>query len=266
MKKQKITRAVKIPVIVILVLVTAVVFIGYLWQGFKRLEYFRIREVITSQPLTVDLSYLKGKNIFALDLSAQARYLYDLYPEYRKIRLVRVLPNRLFVDFIKREPVAYIRLYKYFSVDEECVLFDAPVSSPMPQLPVIVGLETKILGPKTGKKFEVKGLMLALNIIKDVQAHRALRFWKLKKIDVTDAAAASFFIGTPLKKVSLLAGNSSSDSEQFEVKVGKDDTADKINILTDLLIQLKNDWINIKYIDLRFKEPVVKFKEKDAKK
>jgi hypothetical protein len=36
--------------------------------------------------------------------------------------------------------------------------------------------------------------------------------------------------------------------------------------LASLFIQLKKDWFNIKYIDLRFKEPVIKFKDKDAKK
>jgi cell division septal protein FtsQ len=266
MKKQKITRAVKIPVIVLLILVIAVFFIGYIWHSFKRLDYFRIREVMTGQPVTVDLSYLKGQNIFTLDLRAQARYLYELYPVYHKIRLVRILPNRIFCDFIKRQPVAYVRLYKNFSVDEECVLFDAPIASQMLELPVIVGLETKILGPKIGKKFEVKELTLVLNIIKDVQTHRALRSWKLKKIDVTNPAATSFFIAAPLKKITLLPVKPSSEPEQFEVKVGEYDTTDKIDMLTNLLIQLKNDWINIKYIDLRFKEPVVKFKEKDAKK
>jgi cell division septal protein FtsQ len=265
MKKQKIKNAVKVPGIIFFALLIAALFAGYMWHAFKQLDYFRIREVITGQPITADLSDLKGQNIFLVDLRAQAQQLHELYPAYRKIRLVRILPDRIFVDFIKREPVAYVRLYKNFSVDRECVLFDAPASGTRPDLPVIIGLETKILGPKAGKKFDVKELSLALEIINCVRSHRALTYWKIRRIDLTNPPAASFFIALPTKMIAL-PGASSPAAGQFEVKVGEDDIAGKINMLTNLLIQLKNDWINIKYIDLRFKEPVVKFKDTDAKK
>src|SRR5512143_4009257 len=126
MKKQKIKTAVKIPGIVFVILAIAVFFAGYIWHSLKRLDYFRINEVITGQPVSVNLSHLKGQNIFAVDLRAEAQHLSALYPAYRKIRLVRILPNRVFVDFMLRQPVACVRLYKNFSVDDECVLFEAP--------------------------------------------------------------------------------------------------------------------------------------------
>jgi cell division septal protein FtsQ len=266
MKKQKIKSAVKIPGTIFVILAIAVLFTGYIWHSLQRLDYFRISEVVAGQAVKVDLSHLKGHNIFAVDLRAQARHLSVLYPEFRKIRLVRILPNRLFVDFIKRQPVACVRLYKNFSVDEECVLFEAPAPTQMPELPVIVGLETRILGPKPGKKFDIKELRLALDIIKEVRGHRALAYWRLRQIDLTNPAAASFIIALPFKKSPPAPARSSAGADQFEVKVGEYDTADKIGMLTDLLIQLKNDWITIKYIDLRFKEPVVKFKDAGAKK
>jgi hypothetical protein len=48
--------------------------------------------------------------------------------------------------------------------------------------------------------------------------------------------------------------------EVLEVKIGQGDISDKMRVLGELFIQLKKDLSNIKYIDLRFKEPVIKFK------
>ncbi len=167
-----------------------------------------------------------------------------MYPSYKKIRVIRILPNRLFVDFIKRKPLAYIKLYRYFCVDEDMVLFDASGQLEEKDLPVILGLDTKIFGPKSGKIYNIKELALALNIIKEVRRNKMSKVYAIDRIDVTNLSNASFFILNVL-----------------EIRVGQDDIKDKIDILNSLLIQLKNDFGNIKYIDLRFKEPVIKLKD-----
>lgn len=263
MKRQKINLAIKLPAAIVIVFAISISIVAYLWHNFKKLDYFEIKDIVASENNMVDLSYLKGQYIFALNLEKQAQYLSQLYPAYRKIRLVRILPSRIYVDFIKRKGLAYIKLYRYFSVDEESVLFDVPAESPKTDLPVISGLETKIFGPKSGKKFNLKELTLALTIIKEMQNNRLLRFCRIKKIDMIHPANASVFLELPLKKPGFLAQTLSG--EPVEVKIGQLDVQDKINILANLFIQLKKDWFNIKYIDLRFKEPVVKFKDKDAK-
>jgi hypothetical protein len=47
----------------------------------------------------------------------------------------------------------------------------------------------------------------------------------------------------------------------LELKIGQDGIRDKIGVLGDLLQQLEKDLSNIRYIDLRFKEPAIKFKD-----
>jgi hypothetical protein len=228
-------------------------------------NYFRVKEVVTAREKGVTLSYLVGRNIFLIDLKEQARILTELYPMYKQVRMVRVLPHRIFVDFLPRVPIASIRLYKFYSVDEDGVLFDVPRASAGAEGPLIVGLETKIFGPKAGKRYTVKELKAALDIIREVQANRLLRYWKVKKIDVTNPANISLYMDVPARLPQTIGPAALRAVDPLEVKIGPDDIRAKITILAGLLIQLKNDWLTIKYMDLRFREPVVKFKDAGAR-
>lgn len=215
--------------------------------NLTNLDCFRIKDIITSSADDLDLSYLKGKNIFSVDLQKESGHISELYPVYKKIKVIRVMPNRLFVDFVKRTPVGIVKLYRYFLVDEESVLFNAPFEQiEQLDLPLILGLEIRIFGPKSGKKYSVRELTLALNIIKEVKANPALKDYKIKKIDVANPASASLFF---------------INREDLQIMVNHEDIGGKINILGNLLAQLKNDLGNIKYIDLRFKEPVIKLRD-----
>ena len=44
----------------------------------------------------------------------------------------------------------------------------------------------------------------------------------------------------------------------FEVRIGENNIRGKMMILGGLVKQAAKEWANIKYIDLRFKEPVIK--------
>lgn len=226
--------------------------VSYLASALKKSGFFNIKALIIRESearnFTVDLSYLKGRNILTLDLQKEEQFISQIYPGYRKIRLVRVLPDRLFADFLRRRPVAYVKLYRYFCVDEDGVLLEPVEES---DLPVIYGLETKIFGPKQGEKYNTRGLIVAINIIKTIKSNKVFRDLQVKKINVADPTNASFLISVPNLAFS---GN-------LEIKIGQEHINDKINILGSLLVQTKNDWGNIKYIDLRFKQPVIKFKD-----
>ncbi len=256
MKKRKVNnlpvRLISGLAILILALVLAV---GYLSAVLKRADFFNIKEIIVREDEGRDfgagLSYLKGRNILAIDLKKEERFLSQIYPGYKEIKLIRLLPDRLFADFLKRRPLAYIKLSRYFCVDRDGVLLE-PLPSGEPDLPVIWGLERKIFGPRQGQRYDTRGLKVAINIIETVKANKTLKDLRIKKIDVADPANASFLIFAP--DLAFTAG--------LEVKIGPDHIDDKINILGSVFSQAKKDWGNIKYIDLRFKEPVIKFKDR----
>lgn len=244
MRKPKFNFPIKLIIIILIIFLGALFTVRNLLKLFKASDYFKIKDIIIfSEENIVDLSYLKGENIFTVDLQKEAGYLMEQYPIYRKISLVRILPNRISINFIKRKPVAVIKLYRYFYVNEEAILFDMPEELENQDLPLILGLETKIFGPKIGRRYNIKELTIALNIIKELNLNRALKDYKIKRIDVANLSNASFTI------------------KELEIKLDAYNIKDKFNILAGLLNQLKNDLNNIKYIDLRFKEPVIKLNE-----
>jgi cell division septal protein FtsQ len=211
--------------------------IGYIWRSLGPLDYFQIKDIVTDGSGQVDLSYLKGRNIFSVDLKKESRHILEYYSDASSVRLVRLLPDRIFAGLVKRKAIASVKLYRYFSADADGVLFYPEQEQ---ELPVIFGLETKIFGPKPGKPCHLKELELALNIIKEVNRNRVLKRYKIEKIDVTNPASISVFM--PYLEVKLSAGN----------------IKNKIAILEGLFVQEKESLANIKYIDLRFKEPVIK--------
>jgi hypothetical protein len=167
----------------------------------------------------------------------------------RKVRFARVLPNCIFVDFVKRQSVAWVKFYKNFAIDEQGVLFLPGAAVEETELPVIYGLETKIFAPKPGVRYKRPELNLALSILKEFKANKAFRGFILKRIDVANPESAGFFILLPSPQ---------AEGAGFEVRTGVGNIRQKMIILGGLVMQARKEWGNIKYIDLRFKEPLIK--------
>ena len=239
-----------------------------LYQRLKRFEYFRVNEITVRRGSNITLDeknfvYLKGRNIFDLDLDREARNVAYYYPSYQKIRITRFFPTHLVVDFLEREPLACIRSNRPFYIDENSILFELPNSSAELDLPAVTGVDKYVSGAKYGAKCISGAVVSALNIIKQMKGNKVLKGYKIKKLDMSgsDNAATIFLVISPAAdytKTDFLA-----PQQLLEVKLGWEDTRNKLALLATLLAQVKNNIYNIEYIDLRFKEPVIKFKERD---
>ena len=225
-------------------------------------DYFKVQEVSARGMDAADLSYLKGKNIFSLDLRKESRLMLGSYPDASGVRIVRLIPNRLFVDFAKRTPAALVKLYRYFALDNGGVIFFVPPEAQAQStLPVITGLETKIFGPKPGSRYNLREIRLSLEIIREMKSSRPLKNYTLNRIDVANFQNAAIFISSRLN-----ARTGQRALDHLEIKLGPSDIRSKAAILGGLLAQEKDQAAGIKYIDLRFKNPVVKYNEgKSAK-
>jgi len=233
----------------------------YLKNSLRDLEYFRVKDVVVDSEGRGDFSYLKGRNIFDIDITHEAEYISQAYPGYKRIKLIRVLPNRIFIDFVKRKPLAILKLYRLFSIDDESVLFETGNEAARTELPLIVGLETKIFGPRAGTRYNIKELTGAVEIIKYIQNNRTLKNYEIKKIEVHNASYFTCFIGVPW----ALYGNAQKQpalaSDILQVKFSRTEIQDKLDLLAGLFNQIKTDLNRVSYIDLRFKEPVIKFND-----
>lgn len=230
------------------ILLAIFIFLGYIWNVVKYSNIFTVREILVKDSPVVDLSYLRGRNIFDIDLKKESQDILRSYLNYSGISLVRIFPSRIFVEFIERRPVALIKLYRYFAIDESGVIFYIQgEQQPEMDLPVITGLETYLFGPKPGVRYNIKELNIALEILREAKSTRILKYYKIRKLDVSNVADTSIFIP--------IAQNITSE---LEVKLGSNDIKNKMAILAGLIINGKNDISGIKYIDLRFNEPVIK--------
>jgi hypothetical protein len=232
---------------------------GFTWNILRTSKDFLVREIV-SKDNSADFSYLKGKNIFALDLKREGDLILNRYPDCVRIKLIRVLPNRLYVDFIQRKALGLIKLSRYFAVDQEGTLFYPPAQFDQMNLPVISGLESKLYAPKPAKRYNIPELNLALEILQEVLANKQLRNFKISRIDVSQPMNAWFLIPVQVKMPGSIQAGQDILYENMEVKIGYGNIKQKILILAGLLSQGKGDLASIKYVDLRFKEPVIKLK------
>ncbi|MDD5108074.1 MAG: cell division protein FtsQ/DivIB [Candidatus Omnitrophica bacterium] len=261
MRKQKFNLPVRIVFVLAIILLAISFVIGYIWKALTTSEFFSVKQIIVRNS-DISFNYLKGRNIFSLDLFGQSRKVSLGYPDCRKVRLTRVFPNCIFVDFLKRQPVALVKFYKNFVIDDQGFLFYPELTVEEAQLPVIYGLETKIFAPKAGVKYNRPEVELALTILKEFKVNKGFTGFTLKKIDVSNLQSAGFFLLLPKRAADYTNPNPVTEWMGFEVRIGEANIREKMMILGGLIMQARKEWPDIKYIDLRFKEPIIKLNNK----
>ncbi len=257
MRKQKFNFPLKIIIILAIILLAISFVMGYIWKVLSTADFFSVKQVIVRNSDN-QFEYLKGRNIFNLNLGYEARMAYLKCPDCRKVRFARILPNCIVVDFLKRKPVALVKFYKNFAIDEQGVLFYPGLATEELELPVIYGLETKIFAPKPGIIYKRLELSLALSIINEFKVNKAFAGFTLKRIDVASLGSAGFFMLLPRQIANYSLPVPQAEWLGFEVRIGVNNIKQKMMILGGLVTQERKEWGNIKYIDLRFKEPLIK--------
>ena len=256
----------------------------------KNFAYFKVKDIyirerntaiLQQTPLVLptgqrlDLSYLIGKNIFDVDLKKEAAHIGLAVTSFRRVKLIRVLPNKIFVEYVLRKPVAYVKAGKYYSISDDLVFFEGPAQVKDSVLTVITGLDKKISGIKTGARYPVKELVFAFRLMREVRLNKELSGFYLQKIDIANPDSITFVLMPIAYLLEVRAQQSAAQSKAaskkeesrgIDVKISPENLRSKISIVGSLLNQLKNSQDNIQYIDLRFGEPAIKLKESNVKK
>ncbi|MCX5680680.1 MAG: cell division protein FtsQ/DivIB, partial [Candidatus Omnitrophica bacterium] len=87
-------------------------------------------------------------------------------------------------------------------------------------------------------------LRVALKILDIFSQNKALRSFSIVKIDIENPSKISFYL-----------------SDQLEIVIDNENIPKRIDTLGVILVRAKLDWERIRYIDLRFEEPVIKYDE-----
>jgi len=209
-------------------------------------QYFIVRDVVMvgrEPDSTVNYADLERmtaeENIFKLNLKDIRRYMLDNYRELGDLRLERAFPGSIIATIILRTPVAQLYRERYYPIDEDGVILSGVKDSPEKGVPIINGAR---FSPSRdiGKETDSKRAKKALALLKELNASGILDGHTLVEIDVSSLRNTIFFL-----------------EDGLEVKIGREDYASRLGNLKEVLSDPKLKPSDIRYIDLRFKEPVI---------
>ena len=257
-KKQKPRLAIKIILVSVLCLVGIFFLLFFPIRYLTSSEYFKIKDSDYFTPLDKGiqqdkrpyLTGLTGQNIFKVifksNLQKEAQRLQRMYPDYKRVILRSVLPDKIMVDFIPRQAVALLRLSDDFYTDEEGILFH-PIGQEYNnlQLPLIIGLSSRIPDPHSGVKYNEASLQAILEFINNLNKDEDLaNQLKIKKINLANINDVFLSITTGCR-----------------INLGGIGSLNKnLLILQRLISEINSDLTKVEYIELRFRKPIVKYK------
>jgi len=204
---------------------------------------FEVKDVMIDRSIQfIDLRALKdlkGTNIFKIDIQKVDRQIAEHYPYIAQLRVVRQLPDRILVLAKKREPLMQIFYKKkYLLLDSEGVPLYYTLQPAL--LPQVYGIPLERDWLFLGRAIRGPEMSKVVDILNMFKQSAYLRRWRIHAVQAEN-----------LSKIDLLVG------ENMHVILDQDDTEDKIELLQMLASSNKIDLDKVKYIDLRFKEPVI---------
>ncbi len=244
-KKQfKIPLYVKVILIGLFFVGVSIVIVNRTRHVFSHMDYFRIQSVSIDPSLQFinkrDLNNIIGKNIFTIDLKGVQRRLDYKYPQASQLKISRIFPDQISVIAKQRMPYAQIQIQNQVAtLDEENVVLSLGKKKDK-DLPDIVG--AKLNNPQLVLGLPLKGsdILIAMKIIKFFKAESSLASHSIRKINIENLSKIYFTL-----------------SNQLEIIIDQDKIAHKIRVLNVVLSRGELDLEKVKYIDLRFKEPII---------
>ncbi|MBP6342660.1 MAG: FtsQ-type POTRA domain-containing protein [Candidatus Omnitrophica bacterium] len=186
------------------------------------------------------LERLRGQNILNVDLRKLHREIRALFPQIYDLSVERRFPDTIRINAKRRDPFAQVLVKEnYLTIDQEgVVIFIDPKASP--KLPLIINSHLEKRKVVLGARLATPEIIAAIDVIEAFYNNNGLAKYPLSGLDVDNLSKISFNIGPML-----------------QIILDKDDVAQKLETLVFLISQKKLDFREVKYIDLRFKEPVV---------
>ncbi len=245
-KKNKKSKKINVFPIALGIIVAAILcFVSFKFFIFiKGMDNFKVENIsclTEDYPALVNkIKSIKGRNIFSLDLDYLERRLINSFPGIYQVRLLREFPDEVIIDYKKRIPLA--KLYygnKYYFIDKEAVVLPYRENFSQGNLSIIRGIKIKPDKLKTGRAISGKNFRLALYLVSELNSVNEFFDFIPLTIDISNNNNIVFYL------------------DKVEIRIGLENQKERLGILRILLRQPDIDLGNIKYIDLRFKEPIV---------
>ncbi len=189
----------------------------------------------------LDKRYL-GRNIFSVVPSQVELLLRKDYPNLKMIRVRRIFPDTVEVDLVPRESFACIESAGGIVLDRGGMVLSS--GEIPPGLVRVKGVNFFLSRPQPGIVIGDKNVVTALGLIDTLLNSGKILRGDLESLDVSDQ------------------NNIWVTAKGVPVNFGNDDFERKTVTLRDILSDPKIDLGGVRYIDLRFKDPVYAYKRK----
>lgn len=217
---------------------------GWLWTFLPRSDAFLITAVQVwpnNSPVSPPET-LMGRNLWAVDVHRLAGQLHGQRPSLKEVQVVRVLPGTLRILVVEREPKAQVRVGRWYPVDGDGYVLPQGSEKPADELIALKGLDAAGTDKmKVGVVNDGDRLQLALRVASTLQRAPALRGRRIATLDVSNPKQISFVLG-----------------ENVEVRCGSEAELPRhLERLRAVFRTAVTEPEAVRYIDLRFNEPVI---------
>ena len=207
-----------------------------------RLENVRILNIGTLTPeQSFRFSTLhRGENLINLDLVNVQQVIRSSHPEFKEVKVRRVLPDTVEVLLKRRTPIAQIAYSRFVQVDKDLVVLPGSATAPFRNLTIIEGSPLPRGGLAVGSTASDAGTQRALRLLETLKRSNILRSHALTKIDIADPRNITLFV-----------------DGSIEIRIGNSHFIERLKILDQTLKTQELNPAKVKYIDLRFDDVVV---------
>ena len=248
MARKKSTNTARFVIKLVLIIVVSggtMCFIGSrLVQAFKTAEFFKVQSIVIDPSLQFiskdDLRGLFGKNIFSVELSSVQGQLSRRYPQASHLKLVKRFPNQILIVAKKRLPFAQTKVKgNTVTMDDEGVILSID-GNKAESLPGIIGISPEPTRVIAGLPLDSPHLHTALKVIKLFGEDTSLSNYSIEEVDISNMSKILFML-----------------SNSVQVIIDRENMVHNIKVLGVILSQKEFEVKEAKYIDLRFKEPII---------
>ena len=180
-----------------------------------------------------------GENLVHLDLVGVQQVIKRNHPEFKEVRVRRVLPDQVEILIKRRTPVAQAFFSRYVQIDKDLIVLPGSSTVPFRNLTVIEGAPMPRAGLFVGTTLNDATTQKALRLMDVLKRSQILAKHTLTKIDIGDPKNISFTI------------------DGIEIRIGNNHFIERLKILDQTLRTLALDAAKIRYIDLRFDDVVI---------
>lgn len=261
------------------------------WTVVSRSEAFAITEV--QVPANVSLKVpesLIGQNLWSVDLSSLAALLNTQQPHLKRLRVIRRLPHTLQIEAVERTPLAQLKLSQWSPhphsvrrtddspsanmqvggwhlIDEEGFILPQGRPTPWEHLVMLKGMEGAEPPLRVGRENTDERVSSALRVVARLVRSSALAHRQVVAVDVSNPQHVTAWIrpalsesvqSTSQKKTALTPEQLEDADEEIEIRCGsEEELATQLERLRAVLQTVDSKSLAIRYIDVRFKDPVI---------